>query len=64
VFDVVYQPDPSKLLVDAQSLGLRTLSGGRMNLLQAVVAFCMANPTAKREVVTESMRTASMKQTS
>lgn len=61
VFDVVYQPDPSKLLIDAHSLGLRTLSGSRMNLLQAVVAFCTANPTAKREVVVESMQVASMK---
>jgi shikimate 5-dehydrogenase len=53
---VVYQPDPSKLLRDAESLGLRTLSGSRMNLLQAVVAFCASNPTAVRDRVVEAMR--------
>lgn len=56
VFDVVYQPDPSKLLVDARSLGLRTVSGSRMNLLQAVLAFCLSFPDAKQELVMESMR--------
>lgn len=58
VFDVVYQPDPSKLLVDARSLGLRTVSGSRMNLLQAVLAFCLSFPYAKQELVMESMRNA------
>ena len=58
IFDVVYQPDPSKLLRDAESLGLRTLSGSRMNLLQAVVAFCTSNPTAVRDRVVEAMRMA------
>lgn len=56
VFDVVYQPDPSKLLVDARSLSLRTVSGSRMNLLQAVLAFCLSLPDAKQELVMESMR--------
>jgi len=56
VFDVVYQPDPTKLLVDARSLGLRTVSGSRMNLLQAVLAFCLSFPYAKQELVMESMR--------
>ena len=58
VFDVVYQPDPTRLLIDARSLGLRTLSGGRMNLLQAVLAFCISNPTAERSAVLEAMRIA------
>ena len=56
VFDVVYQPDPSRLLVDARSLSLRTVSGSRMNLLQAVLAFCLSLPDAKQELVMESMR--------
>ena len=55
VFDVIYQPDPSKLLVDARSLNLRTLSGTRMNLLQAVLAFCLSIPDSRREIVMESM---------
>jgi shikimate dehydrogenase len=60
VFDVVYQPDPSKLLIDARSLGLRTLSGSRMNLLQAVLAFRLSLPDAKRELVMEAMQNAAM----
>ena len=39
VFDVVYQPDPTLLLRLAQQRGLRILSGTRMNLLQAAIAF-------------------------
>lgn len=58
VFDVVYQPDPSRLLVDAHSLDLRVLSGSRMNLLQAVLAFCLSLPDAKRDSVVESMQNA------
>jgi len=60
ILDVVYQPDPSKLLVDARSLGLRTLSGSRMNLLQAVLAFRLSLPDAKRELVMEAMQNAAM----
>jgi len=56
VFDVVYQPDPSKLLVNARSLNLRTLSGSRMNRLQAVLAFCHSLPGVKREMVMRSMQ--------
>jgi len=58
VFDVIYQPDPSKLLISARSLGLRTLSGSRMNLLQAALAFCLSLPDANRDSVMESMRSA------
>jgi len=60
ILDVVYQPDPSRLLVDARSLGLRTLSGSRMNLLQAVLAFRLSLPDAKRELVMEAMQNAAM----
>jgi shikimate dehydrogenase len=56
VFDVVYQPDPTVLLRDARALGLATLSGTRMNLLQAVIAFTTANRETGRERVIEAMR--------
>jgi shikimate dehydrogenase len=60
VFDVVYQPDPSRLLVDARSLSLRTVSGSRMNLLQAVLAFCLSLPDVKQDLVMGAMRNAAM----
>ena len=43
VFDVVYQPDPTVLLRSAKTRNLRTLSGSRMNLLQAAIGFAAAN---------------------
>jgi len=58
ILDVVYQPDPSRLLVDARSLGISTLSGSRMNLLQAVLAFYLSLPDAERESVMEAMKNA------
>ncbi len=56
VFDVVYQPDPTVLLRDARALGLATLSGTRMNLLQAVIAFTSVTREVSREKVVEAMR--------
>ena len=55
VFDVVYQPDPTVLLRDARALGLATLSGTRMNLLQAVIAFSLANSDVDSAVVARAM---------
>lgn len=43
VFDVVYQPSPTKLTKDALSLGLRATDGKRMNLLQAMRSFALVN---------------------
>ena len=58
VFDVVYQPDPTVLLRDARALGLATLSGTRMNLLQAVIAFSLANSDVDSAVVARAMSAA------
>jgi shikimate dehydrogenase len=58
VFDVVYQPDPTVLLRDARALGLATLSGSRMNLLQAVIAFSLANGEADSASVAGAMSAA------
>jgi len=55
VFDVVYQPDPTRLLQKAHQRGLRTLSGTRMNLLQAVTGFLTCYPVASREVTLTAM---------
>ena len=58
IFDVVYQPDPTLLLEQARQRGLRTLSGTRMNLLQAVIAFSTANDDADRVSVANAMKIA------
>jgi len=58
VFDVVYQPDPTRLLQQARQRELRTLSGTRMNLLQAVIAFSTANGCADVVPVAAAMRSA------
>jgi len=58
VFDVVYQPDPTVLLARAGKCGLRTLSGTRMNLLQAVIAFSTANSCADSAAVAAAMKAA------
>ena len=58
VFDVIYQPDPSQLLRLARKRGLKTLSGARMNLLQASMAFCASNPTANHITVQAAMQSA------
>lgn len=58
IFDVVYQPDPTVLLVRASKRGLRTLSGTRMNLLQAVIAFSTANDRADSKSVAAAMKAA------
>ena len=58
IFDVVYQPDPTLLLEQARQRGLRTLSGTRMNLLQAVIAFSTANDDADRVSVANAMKAA------
>ena len=56
VFDVIYQPEPTQLLRLAKGRGLRTLSGVRMNLLQASMAFCASNPKAKHLTVQAAMQ--------
>tara|TARA_Y100000589_G_C27119869_1_gene615936 strand:+ start:321 stop:1202 length:882 start_codon:yes stop_codon:yes gene_type:complete len=43
IYDVIYQPNPTKLLKISSELGFKTLSGLDMNLEQAVLAFNYAN---------------------
>ena len=45
VFDIIYNPIQTKLLQEAESLGLRTINGLRMNLIQAVLAYSYTNNT-------------------
>ena len=61
VFDVVYQPDPTVFLRLAAEQNLSTLSGSRMNLLQAAFGFCLVNSDANLPLVAETMREATSK---
>jgi shikimate dehydrogenase len=49
IFDVNYINSPSKLIRDAQSLSLNSIDGSRMNLMQAVIGFCLANDMEGQE---------------
>jgi shikimate 5-dehydrogenase len=56
VFDIIYDPDPTKLLKLSAELGLRTLNGKKMNIQQAVLAFEYAVPEATdRNLIHKSM---------
>ena len=56
LFDVNYINSPSKLLRDASSLSLNCIDGSRMNLMQAVIGFCLANDlVGKEDVVHQHM---------
>lgn len=39
IYDVVYDPDPTQLLIDSSKYGLKTLNGLSMNFEQAVLGF-------------------------
>lgn len=55
VFDIIYQPLRTALLKAAEATGRRTLNGKAMNLGQAVIAFCLANPRADAAMVRQAM---------
>tara|TARA_B100000989_G_scaffold297727_1_gene284470 strand:- start:1005 stop:1895 length:891 start_codon:yes stop_codon:yes gene_type:complete len=45
VYDIIYDPLKTTLLKNSEELGLRTLNGLRMNLIQAVLAYSYTNQT-------------------
>lgn len=51
VFDVVYQPSPTKLVRDALRFRIHAVDGIRMNLLQAVESFQLANASTSGSLV-------------
>jgi shikimate dehydrogenase len=55
VFDVIYNPRPTRLLELAAARGLRTVDGLEMNLLQAVIGFRNVFPAADPAVVRAAM---------
>ena len=46
VYDIIYDPIKTILLRNSQQLGLSTINGLRMNLIQAVLAYGYTNKTA------------------
>ena len=46
VYDIIYDPLKTKLLKISEEIGLRTINGLRMNLIQAVLAYSYTNPTS------------------
>ena len=43
VYDIIYDPIKTKLLKNSEELGLKTINGLRMNLIQAVIAYRYTN---------------------
>ena len=52
VYDIIYDPVKTELLKNSEEIGLSTINGLRMNLIQAVLAYSYTNPTslAKEEI--------------
>ena len=46
VYDIIYDPIKTVLLKNSEEIGLRTINGLRMNLIQAVLAYSYTNPTS------------------
>ena len=46
VYDIIYDPIKTTLLRNSEQLGLSTINGLRMNLIQAVLAYGYTNKTA------------------
>ena len=45
VYDIIYDPIKTLLLRNSEEIGLQTINGLRMNLIQAVLAYSYTNPT-------------------
>ena len=56
VYDIIYDPDQTKLLQYAHELNLRTLNGVAMNLEQAVLAFKYALPHEFQDLSCDKIR--------
>lgn len=56
VFDIIYDPSPTKLLQFSMLEGLATLDGKEMNLEQAVLGFKYASPKVPIEKIREAMK--------
>ena len=46
IYDIIYDPIKTVLLENSEKIGLRTINGLRMNLIQAAIAYGYTNPTS------------------
>ena len=46
VYDIIYDPIKTTLLKNSEEIGLKTINGLRMNLVQAVLAYRYTNRTS------------------
>ena len=56
VYDIIYNPKKTKLLKLSEKLGLKTLNGLQMNLLQAVIAFNYAVKLSNSNITEQAMK--------
>lgn len=56
VYDIIYNPKKTKLLKLSEELGLKTLNGLEMNLLQAVIAFNYVVKLNNTNITEQSMK--------
>ena len=52
IYDIIYDPSPTQLIIDSQNLDLATLDGRGMNLEQAILGFAYASAEPKGGAVT------------
>lgn len=56
IFDIIYNPKKTKLLKLSEKIGLKTLNGLEMNMLQAVIAFKYSVNSSDNEITERAMR--------
>lgn len=49
IYDVIYNPQKTKLIKNSQRLGFKTLNGSLMNIFQAVLGFVYVNKNLKKK---------------
>ena len=55
VFDIIYNPLRTKFLKFSEQIGLKTMNGLEMNLLQAVIAFNYAVKSSLSKITKKAM---------
>jgi shikimate dehydrogenase len=55
LFDIIYEPSPTKLIELAKQFEIKVIDGKLMNILQAVLAFSHTNKVYNKKFITDSM---------
>tara|TARA_B100000575_G_scaffold294679_1_gene313176 strand:- start:12671 stop:13678 length:1008 start_codon:yes stop_codon:yes gene_type:complete len=56
IFDIIYQPLKTNLMIAGELFGHKTINGLQMNFMQAVEAFGIVNNLKKKDKIAEGMR--------